>query len=445
MHSMHGLFRSKNLELGRNEDTGGQIVYVLELAKALGQLSQVDKVDIITRRLIDTGYPGYSKKIEKVSDKVSIIRIECGPEKYIRKVELWPYLPQFIENVKKYIRKIRRAPDILHSNYADSGLVCSILSEELGIPQVHTGHSLGIPKMKRLGVNHENARKFNKVFHFDKRIKAEQKVIDHAKAIIASTNEEIREQYSGYKIKRHMAKFRLITPGIDLNKFHPPSKHVPTEKELSNRQLFQNIIDQNLKYRKRAIITTLSRLDKRKNIYGLIKAYAHDPALKRMANLVIFAETLIGGPEEQKIISKINSTVRKTNLYEHIAMPAVHLEYETQVPDYYRFIAEKKGVFINPALIEPFGLTVIEAMASGAVVVATKHGGPSEIIKHGVNGFLVDPKKPKEMAKLLRKIIRNRQLLNKVSKNGAASARKKYAWETSAKKYLTVFREALKK
>ena len=51
MHSMHGLLRSHNLELGRDEDTGGQITYVLNLARELGKLDEVGKVDIITRMI----------------------------------------------------------------------------------------------------------------------------------------------------------------------------------------------------------------------------------------------------------------------------------------------------------------------------------------------------------------------------------------------------------
>jgi len=168
MHSMHGLFRSRNLELGRDEDTGGQIVYVLELAKAIGELDGIDKVDIITRRIIDHDYPGYSEKIEHVTPKVSIVRIECGPKKYIKKVRFWQYIPEFVINCKKYIKEIGRKPDILHSNYADSGLVCAKLSQELGILQIHTGHSLGIPKMKKMGVNKKNFSRYNKIFHFDK-------------------------------------------------------------------------------------------------------------------------------------------------------------------------------------------------------------------------------------------------------------------------------------
>lgn len=57
----------------------------------------------------------------------------------------------------------------------------------------------------------------------------------------------------------------------------------------------------------------------------------------------------------------------------------------------YRCVADAHGVFVQPALFEAFGLTVIEAMASGLPVFATRHGGPLEIIRDGQCGFHVDP------------------------------------------------------
>ena len=94
MHSMHGLFRSHHLELGRDEDTGGQILYVRYLAIELAKLPEVDKVDIIVRRIVDPDYPGYSDEVEPVVPGVDIVRIECGPEGYIMKVDLWPFLDE---------------------------------------------------------------------------------------------------------------------------------------------------------------------------------------------------------------------------------------------------------------------------------------------------------------------------------------------------------------
>ena len=166
IHSMHGLFRSENLELGRDEDTGGQIIYVRYLAQELAALPEVDQVDVVVRRIVDPEYPGYSNEIERLGFGCDIVRIECGPQQYLKKVDLWPYLDEFVDNCKQYIDRIGRKPDILHSNYADSGLVCARLSRDLGIPQIHTGHSLGKPKMARIGYRDENAAEMEASYNF---------------------------------------------------------------------------------------------------------------------------------------------------------------------------------------------------------------------------------------------------------------------------------------
>jgi len=67
--SIHGLIRGKNLELGRDSDTGGQILYVLELAQALARRSDVGQVDLITRRVVDDAVStDYSMPVEVISD-----------------------------------------------------------------------------------------------------------------------------------------------------------------------------------------------------------------------------------------------------------------------------------------------------------------------------------------------------------------------------------------
>lgn len=57
----------------------------------------------------------------------------------------------------------------------------------------------------------------------------------------------------------------------------------------------------------------------------------------------------------------------------------------------YRFVADTRGAFAQPALYEAFGLTVIEAMTCGLPTFATCNGGPSEIIKHGRSGYHINP------------------------------------------------------
>ncbi|NNF95680.1 MAG: glycosyltransferase, partial [Halobacteria archaeon] len=149
--SVHGLIRADNLELGRDADTGGQTKYVVELASTLANFDNVEQVDLLTRRVIDPNISNdYSQPYEPISNKAQIVRLEAGPEAYLPKEELWDYLDTFADNALAYIRELGRTPDIIHSHYADAGYVGVRLANLLGIPLIHTGHSLGRVKRRRL-------------------------------------------------------------------------------------------------------------------------------------------------------------------------------------------------------------------------------------------------------------------------------------------------------
>ncbi len=427
MHSMHGLFRSKNPELGKDEDTGGQITYVLELAKALGRRPEVERVDIITKKIVDPKYPGYDKNKEIINKKVNLIRISCGPDRYIKKIKLWPYLDEFIENTKKFIADLGRIPDILHSNYADSGFVCTKLSQDLGIPQVHTGHSLGIPKMKRMGITKKNFKKADEKFHFSKRVPAEQATIDCAQAIVISSEQEKEIQYGFYKVKDYQ-KFSLVEPGFDSKKFKPFNK-------VKEAPFF--------KIKEPAAIS-LSRLDKRKNLSSLAKAYQKDKNLCQISRLIIFSSSLndkIAPEEEKNVVAAIKKEIQKLKNKKSVALQGIKSK---DVSKLYRTAARSGGVFVNPAFVEPFGLTLLEAGASGLPVVATKNGGPETIIKNCKNGILIDPKKPKEIAAAIKKIITDKKKWEKFSKNGIKNVKKTYSWERAAKEEVKLFQKVIR-
>lgn len=99
--SVHGLIRGEHLELGCDADTGGQTKYVVELARALAEQSNVKKVDLVTRLINDTEKEistDYSKKFEKLNKKSQIVRIECADQLYLPKENLWDYLDSFSDN-----------------------------------------------------------------------------------------------------------------------------------------------------------------------------------------------------------------------------------------------------------------------------------------------------------------------------------------------------------
>lgn len=149
--SIHGLIRGHDLELGRDADTGGQTKYVVDLARALAARDDVAQVDLVTRRVVDPAVSDdYAQAIEVLCDKARIVRIDAGPEAYIPKEQLWDHLDSFMDNLTNWLNEQPAVPDLVHSHYADAAYVGVRLSNQLGVPLIHTGHSLGRDKRKRL-------------------------------------------------------------------------------------------------------------------------------------------------------------------------------------------------------------------------------------------------------------------------------------------------------
>ena len=209
LYSLHGLIRGHDLELGRDADTGGQTKYVLELAKELSKDPRVEKVELVTRQIKDKNVSAdYAEKIEKVNEKFNIVRIRCGGGKYVRKELLWNHLEEFVDKSIKYIKANGRLPDIIHSHYADAGYVCSELTKFFGIPFIHTGHSLGRSKLKKLlsdGVPMDDIEKRYKINH---RIEVEENIIYYADMIITSTRQEIEISKNSIRITASRRKTR---------------------------------------------------------------------------------------------------------------------------------------------------------------------------------------------------------------------------------------------
>jgi len=120
--SVHGLIRGRDLELGRDADTGGQTLYVVELARALAAQPNVARVDLLTRRVVDAKVSAdYANPTEQIGDNAYLIRLDCGPRRYLRKEVLWPHLQGFIDRALQHVRSVGRVPDVIHSHYADAG------------------------------------------------------------------------------------------------------------------------------------------------------------------------------------------------------------------------------------------------------------------------------------------------------------------------------------
>jgi sucrose-phosphate synthase len=444
LFSVHGLLRAENMQLGHDADTGGQIKYVVELCRALSQSENVERVELFTRLIDDRALSeDYARPIEQVNDKFSIVRIQCGGKKYMRKELLWPHLDEYVDKTIKYIKRQNAIPDIVHGHYPDAGYVAMQLAEIFGIAFVYTGHSLGRSKMKQLIDDGMKAEVINKKYKIDHRIQMEEEVLKKADLIITSTHQEISEQYGQYDNK-DIPKYQVIPPGLDVEKFYPFYHDLLPETDKDEIELYAQAsileeLNRFFMHPDRPVVLSLCRPDKRKNIAGLIKAYGEDLELQSMANLAVFAgirkDITAMEDNERDVLTEILLLMDKYDLYGKIAIPKRH-DFEHEVPELYRIVAEKKGVFVNSALTEPFGLTLIEAAACGLPIVAPDDGGPRDILKNCPCGVLVDTTDTKAIANATKQIISDSEKWKQYSKAGIMNIRKHYTWESHATSYM---------
>lgn len=433
--SVHGLIRSQDLELGKDADTGGQTRYVVELARALGDHPDVARVDLLTQRLDDPALDeAYGQSIEPLTDNVQIIRLECAGLQYLSKEELWDHLDNFADNALNYIREQPQLPHVIHSHYADAGYVATRLAHLLELPLVHTGHSLGRVKRRRLLASGLKQSLIDERYNMGRRIDAEEETLGTAELVITSTRQEIDEQYGLYDFYQPQ-QMRVIPPGTDLLHFFPSRG---SERDAPIYQELKRFLNEPEK----PFILAISRPDHRKNIIRLIEAYGESSQLQKQANLVIVAGNRddIREMEEgvQQVLTEILMVIDQYDLYGMVAYPKHHSPGD--VSELYRLAALSKGVFINPALTEPFGLTLIEAAACGLPIVATEDGGPKDIIENCRNGYLIDPLDRAAMAEKLHKVMAEKSKWAKLAKNGIEGVHKHYSWQAHVEKYIATIK-----
>ncbi|KAJ4707858.1 Sucrose phosphate synthase [Melia azedarach] len=491
--SLHGLIRGENMELGRDSDTGGQVKYVVELARALGSMPGVYRVDLLTRQVsasdVDWTYAEPTEMLNPRSSENStqelgessgayIIRIPFGPKnKYIPKELLWPHIPEFIDAALSHIIQMSKVlgeqigsgqpvwPVAIHGHYADAGDSAALLSGALNVPMVFTGHSLGRDKFEQLLKQGRQSRdEINTTYKIMRRIEAEELSLDVSEIVITSTRQEIEEQwrlYDGFdpvlerklraRIKRgvschgrFMPRMVVIPPGMEFHHIVPHDGEMDGEVEkdednpASPDPPIWSEIMRFFSNPRKPMILALARPDPKKNITTLVKAFGECRPLRELANLTL----IMGNRDDIDEMSGTNASVLlsilklidKYDLYGQVAYPKHHKQ--SDVPDIYRLAAKTKGVFINPAFIEPFGLTLIEAAAHGLPTVATKNGGPVDIHRVLDNGLLVDPHDQQSIADALLKLVSDKQLWTRCRQNGLKNIHL-FSWPEHCKTYLS--------
>ena len=317
------------------------------------------------------------------------------------------------------------------------------LAEIFGLPFVYTGHSLGRSKFDRLLNGGMTEQDMIKKYKIDTRIALEEEILTEADLVVTNTRQEIELQYAQYENK-DLPTYKVIPPGLDIDKFYPFYHDMLAESGKEEVRIYAKAsmleeLNRFFLHPDRSLILSLCRPDKRKNIAGLIKAYGEDLELQSMANLAVFAGIRKNIPEmednERDVLTEILLLMDKYDLYGKIAIPKRH-DFEYEVPELYRIAAERRGVFVNSAMTEPFGITLIESAACGLPFIAPDDGGPRDIVENCRCGVLVDTADTKKIAASIKEIITDMEKWKRYSKAGIMNTPKVYTWVSHAETYI---------
>lgn len=406
MISLHGYVAAEP-ELGK-PDTGGQVVYVLELAKRFSRLGR--RVDLITRRFED------QPEVDEVNDNLRVWRIPFGGKAFIRKEDMHDYIGDFVTNLLSAIRTSGNRYDIVYSHYWDAGWAGQKIAEELEIPHVHTPHSLGSWKQNSMGAD-MNVAEMEATYRFEERIRKEFLVYQMSDHVIATTEpqaELLREQYDLLE-----NRVTVVPPGMDEDRFSPIR-----QAEVQDLRQKHGLQEHD--------VLTLGRMAHNKGYDLLIRALPTLFELVPTARLV----AAVGGEDSAQDaagIAELKKLADDLGVGEKISW--VQYVADDDLADYYRAAT----VFSMSSRYEPFGMVAIEAMACGTPAVITIHGGLFELVNFGKQALYADPNRPIEFGTMLAFPMLYPDLAHQLSVEGARFARRNFGWTGIAKKSLAIF------
>lgn len=381
---------------------------------------------------------------------------------------------------------------VIHGHYADAGEVAALMSSTLDVDMCMTGHSLGRNKLEHLLASGTVSKaEIESTYKISRRVEAEERALESAIMVFTSTKQEIDEQwglYDGFdpslekvlrnrrRTGRHMPYMNVIPPGLDFSNLKVDLPEDPVIKEMQQhkpayggstpkapqdspksgggrtpKSMSESTrdfgdqpeppiwkeISKYLRNPHKPAILAMSRPDPKKNITTLVKAFGENKTLRGLANLVLIMgnreliDSMAGG--SAKVLTQVLKLIDNHDLYGSVAYPKRHTQKD--ISDIYRLCLATHGVFTNVALQEPFGLTVIEAAAHGVPTVATKNGGPVDIMSTLHHGLLVDPNSSKEIADALVKILTEPKEWEEMSNNGIKNIMA-YSWPSHCKQVL---------
>jgi len=395
-------------------DTGGQVVYVLELSKKLAQLGY--EVDIWTRRF--EAQPAE----EQCLPGVRVVRVPCGGAEFIPKEYLHEALDEWCDAALAQISAEGHEYAFINSHYWDGGVAGQALARALGAPHIHTPHSLGLWKQRQMLTDYPaDAAQFEKAYNFTERNRTEALLYREADLVVATTPDQVDLLLDDYAVPS--CKLRMIPPGYDDTRFFPVGA---STRELARRNLgFEG-----------KVVLSLGRIARNKGYDLLIRAFAEVVAREPDARLVL----AIGGerlePPEAQILAACRSLASELGVEDRVSFTGF-------VPD--EALAElyrAADVFVLSSRYEPFGMTAVEAMACGTPTVVTTHGGLFRTLRFGISGLFADTFDAMDLGITILKPLRHAPLAERLSRYGAETARSLFTWTGVAQQLIGAIEQA---
>lgn len=403
MISTHGYVAAEP-EFGK-PDTGGQVVYVLELSKCLARMGY--HVDILTRRF------ERQPATETVAPRVRVLRFPCGGNEFLPKETLWESIPEWVENALAHIQAKQLKYTLINSHYWDAGLAGGMLAQQLRVPHFHTPHSIGAWKRDNMdGSPEELEGKYN----FRTRIREEKVIYDEADLVVATTPAQ-RDILVAGDYDTPAEKIAVIPPGYDDRRFFPVSR--------GTRRALKQELDL-----EGPVVLALGRIAKNKGYDLLIRSMP--PVFSRVpeARLVLAIGSTEPSPQEVAAVDELRSIAGELGIAERV----VFRDYipDEWLADYYR----AADVFALSSRYEPFGMTAVEAMACGTPTVITTEGGLWEQVVWGGEALYANPFDPEAFGHMIAAVLQHREVADRLAKHGSQKARARFTWTGIAQQLL---------
>lgn len=403
------------------EDTGGQTVYVTELAKALGKKGH--PTFLVTR-----WFNPVKPELQKIGSNAWLLRVRGGDWGFIRKEEIYSVLSEMNVHLNRFIKREWRemfdeanisSPDIVlpglfHGHYVDGGIVALEEARHWKVPFFWTSHSLGAVKQQRLNAG----RVEEKQFQFKKRISEEKRLL-HALAqsggqVVVS---KIEKQYLKNLYQYEPQDEVYIPPGVNTRLFHPLRTHKQRNK-----------IDGLPK--KGPIIMMGGRIAKSKGYELAVKAFYEVLQKEPDANLVLFGGSENPTLEESEILTALDDYREKKKIARKIYF--LGIKKQEELPQLFQYA----DVFILPSIYEPFGQIALEAAACGVPLILSKHAGIAVELENESECIVVDPKIKKEFARAIITVLQDKKKAHEMVEQCLKKIASHFSWESIADRHI---------